>query len=461
MPGAGPPPAPLPRRPLAGPPARRSGAAPSWAAARAAIERAVARGARTLNEAEAKEVLIAAGVPTVRTRRVGADPAEARAAAEALAADGVRRFALKILSDDLVHKSDAGGVMLDIEGAPAVEAAAGRMLAEVRERAPGARLCGLSVQEMLRKPDAHELICGLSDDPVFGPAVLFGRGGTAVEVVNDKALGLPPLDMALADDLIGATRVSRKMAGYRRHPAADRAAVAAVLVRLSEIARALPMITELDINPLLADEHGAVALDARITVSHGRMTIPAPNPRFAIHPYPDELVGEIALKDGARVPCRPVRPEDADLYARFFEGIDPEDLRLRFFSTIRKVPPATIASLTQIDYARAMAFVALDPGDGSIIGSARLVADASLERAEYAVQVRSDQKGRGLGRALMRRLVEHAERVGIREIWGEVLRENRAMLGLNTALGFEREVDHEEGIVHVRLAVAKAAERAA
>jgi acetyltransferase len=378
-----------------------------------------------------------------------------------MAGDGVKRFALKILSDDIVHKSDAGGVILDIESADGVEAAAARMLEEVRASAPEARIDGLSVQEMLRKPDAHELICGLSDDPIFGPAVLFGRGGTAVEVVNDKALGLPPLDMALADDLIGATRVSRLMAGYRRRPAADRAAVAGVLVRLSEIARALPMITELDINPLLADEHGAVALDARITVSRARMETPAPNPRFAIHPYPDELVGEIALKDGARVPCRPVRPEDAPLYEAFFEKIDPEDLRLRFFSTIRKVPPKMIATLTQIDYARAIAFVALDPEDGSILGAARLQAGADVEKAEYAVQVRSDQKGRGLGRALMERLVEHARRNGIREIWGEVLRENRAMLALNTALGFEREVDHEEGIVHVRLPVDGQATRAA
>ncbi|MEO1776568.1 MAG: bifunctional acetate--CoA ligase family protein/GNAT family N-acetyltransferase [Pseudomonadota bacterium] len=432
------------------PPSQPAGMVPDWAAARRPIEAAAARGTRLLNEAEAKAVLAAAGIPTVRTAPA-ATPEEARLLAEGMAAEGIRRFALKILSDDIPHKSDYGGVVLDIEGPEEMEAAATRMLAEVARRAPHARISGLSVQEMRRVKNAHELICGISDDPVFGPAILFGRGGTAVEVVNDKALGLPPLDMALAEDLIDATRISRLLAGYRQRAAANRHAIASVLVRLAEMARALPMITELDINPLLADEHGAVALDARIVISRSRMDAPVPNPRLAIRPYPVELEGMLSLRDGSAVFCRPVKPEDAGLFEEFFASADPRDLRMRFFSTMRTVPPAMIASLTQIDYARAIAFMAIDPTDGRMMGIGRLAIDANMERAEYAIMVRSDLQGLGLGYALMNRLIDYGHETGLSEIWGDILSENAGMLRMVQKLGFTLHPDREEGIVHVSL----------
>ncbi|MEO0821911.1 MAG: bifunctional acetate--CoA ligase family protein/GNAT family N-acetyltransferase [Pseudomonadota bacterium] len=432
------------------PPSLPEGMAPDWAAARAAIEAAAARGARRLNEAEAKAVISAAGIPTVRTL-VAATPAEARAAAETLAGDGAPRFALKALSDDFVHKSDVGGVILDLADPAAVEAAAERMLAQIAERAPAARISGLSVQEMLRRPTAHELLCGISEDPVFGPTIVFGAGGLAVEVVNDIALGLPPLDLALARDLIAQTRVSRLLAGYRTRPAADLDAIAAVLLRLAEIARALPMIRELDINPLLADDRGAIALDARVVISPSRMDETAPNHRLAIRPYPVELEGSLTLRDGSRVFCRPIRPEDAPIYRDFFARIDTEDMRLRFFTPMRQVPERLIATLTQIDYARAMAFLAFDPEDDALMGVARLAADADGETAEYGILVRSDLKGRGVGRALMNRLIAHGRAVGLREIWGEVLAENTGMLHMAEGLGFRSAPNFEEGLVHVTL----------
>jgi acetyltransferase len=329
------------------------------------------------------------------------------------------------------------------------------MLAEVAARAPEARITGVSVQEMVRRPDAHELIAGIAEDPQFGPAILFGAGGVSVEVVDDKALGLPPLDMALAEDLIGQTRISRLLAGYRRRPAADRGAIAATLVRLSEIARALPMIRELDINPLLADETGVIAVDARIVVAPDRLDEPAPNRRLAIRPYPVELEGRLRLPDGSEVICRPIRPEDAALYPPAFEKMAPEDLRLRLFAPVAQAPMALVARLTQIDYARAMAFVALHPGNGALMGVARMTADPDMTNAEYGVLVRSDLKGRGIGWALMTRLIEHARAEGIAELWGDVLPENRGMLKMARELGFRVEPKPDEGLVRVRLDLSK------
>ncbi|MCL5777701.1 GNAT family N-acetyltransferase [Limibaculum sp. FT325] len=432
------------------PPALAPDARPDWEAARRTIRAAAARGTARLNEAEAKAVLAAAGIPCVRTLTADG-PDGAQRAATRLAADGVARFALKVLSDDIAHKSDAGGVILDLDSPASVGAAAARMLAEVAARAPGARVTGVTVQEMLRRRHAHELIAGLAEDAAFGPAILFGAGGLAVELVDDKALALPPLDALLAQDLIGRTRIARLLDGYPGRPAADRAAIAQVLIRLGEVACALPMITTLEINPLIADASGVVALDARILIDPGRLDEAAPNPRLAIRPYPAEWEGELALADGSTALCRPVRPEDAPLYLEAFERMDPDDLRLRFFAPIGRPSMAMLAQLTQIDYARAMAFVALDPGTGGLLGVSRLAADPDLARAEYSVLVRSDLKGKGLGWALMTRLIDYARASGIGELYGEVLPENRTMLRMCAELGFRAEPRPAEGTVHVAL----------
>ncbi|MEM8751492.1 MAG: bifunctional acetate--CoA ligase family protein/GNAT family N-acetyltransferase [Pseudomonadota bacterium] len=424
------------------------------AAARAAIGEAMREGRTLLTEPEAKAVLAAYGVPTVPCGVVQ-DPEEAAAATADLLAQGAERVVLKILSRDVSHKSDVGGVRLDIASASAARAAAAQMLADVAAAAPGARIDGLVLQPMIRRPGAHETILGLSEDPTFGPVVLFGAGGVSVEVAKDKTVSLPPLDAALAGDMIDRTRIGDLMAGYRDRPAANREAVIDALIRISRLAAELPEVSELDVNPLLVDADGAIALDARIVVRAG-----AAWRAMAIRPYPAEWDREEPFGDGA-IRLRPIRPADEALYPAFIERLTPEDLRMRFFGAVSNPTRGQIARLTQIDYARAMAFVALSPEDGALLGVARLAADPDREAAEFAILVRSDRQGEGLGRALMARLIDYARADGIGALWGDVLFENRGMRRLCERLGFETERAAEDRAVRYRLPLGRAAERRA
>ena len=215
---------------------------------------------------------------------------------------------------------------------------------------------------MILRPKARELIAGIADDPTFGPVIVFGRGGTAVEVISDKALALPPLDLKLARELIARTRVSRVLKAYRDVPAADENAIALVLVKLAQLAADLPEVRELDLNPMLADETGVIAVDARVAVAPVETARrgPSGHPRFAIRPYPKEWERHTTLRDGTGILVRPVRPEDEPLYGPFFAAVTPQDLRLRFFAPVKEFGHAFIARFTQIDYARAMAFIAIE-----------------------------------------------------------------------------------------------------
>jgi acetyltransferase len=254
-----------------------------------------------------------------------------------------------------------------------------------------------------------------------------------VEAIGDKAIGLPPLDLKLARDLMERTRVYKLLQGYRSVPGADLDAVALTLVRISQLIVDVSEVAELDINPLLADEKGVLALDARIIVQPpkaGRDT------RFAIRPYPKQWEKRVTLKDGRMVFLRPIRPEDEKLYGAFMGKTSAEDIYHRFFSVMKDCPRDFIASLTQIDYARAMAFVALDVESGELLGVSRLAADPDYIRAEYAVLVRSDRQNEGIGWALMRQLVDYARAEAIGELWGEVMCDNAAMLKMCKDLGF-------------------------
>jgi acetyltransferase len=306
---------------------------------------------------------------------------------------------------------------------------------------------------MIRRPKSRELIAGFADDPTFGPVILFGRGGTAVEAIDDKALALPPLDMKLAGRLISRTRVSRVLKGYRNVPAADERTVRAALVRLAQLAADLPELRELDINPLLADADGVLALDARARIAPVAGPARAGHPRFAIRPYPREWERTVELPDGASVHLRPVRPEDEGLMEELLNSIRPEDLRLRFLAPV-KVTHAFLARLVQLDYGRAIAFLALDANEGTPLGVVRLHADADHRTGEYGVLVRSDLKGRGLGGELMRLVLEWAKADGLETVEGYVLRENRTMLGMCRSLGFEMAADPDDArVMHVRLAI--------
>jgi acetyltransferase len=410
--------------------------------ARALVRAALARGRETgrylLADPETKAILAAYGIPVVATR-AAATPDEAVAMAQEIGYP----VAVKILSPDVAQKSDVGGVSLDLDTPDAVRAATERMR----------RLDGFIVQAMARNPQAHELIAGAATDAVFGPVILFGQGGLAVEAVADHAVALPPLNTVLAHDLIGRTRVARQLAGYRNHPAADLDAIAAVLVQVSKLVADVPEIVELDINPLLADARGALVLDARMRIAMADRAGSTLD-RLAIRPYPAELEETVDWQ-GGRLLLRPIRPEDGAAHVAFFNALTPDDVRYRMFVRVRELQPAQLARFTQIDYDREMAFIATRTGpDGhpETLGVGRVVADPDNMSAEFAVTVRSDLKGKGLGIMLMHKLIAYCRARGTREIVGEALPQNAPVIGLVKKLGFiVGPVDEDEGVRKFRL----------
>jgi acetyltransferase len=392
-----------------------------------------------LSEVEAKALLSAYGVPVVRTETADDPDGVAELAADMLKTD--KACVIKILSDDISHKSDVGGVELAIKSAGEAREAARTMLEKVRNLRPQARIRGFTVQPMVARPHAHELIIGMSEDQTVGPLMMFGAGGTAVEAIADTANALPPLDMKLARKLMQETRIHRLLEGYRDQPRVDFSAIALVLVRVSYLVAAHEEIRELDINPLLADENGCVALDARV-----RIADPAVTPRrpMAVRPYPVEWEEEIEVSGVGRVIVRPIRPEDEALYAMFFSKLSPDDVRMRFFTAKPDLSFKFLARLTQIDYAREMAFVAIAAETGELMGVSRLIADPDYTRAEYGVLVRSDLKSKGLGWQLMEHLIKYAQCEGLEELQGEVLASNTTMLRMCGELGFHIEMDEAD-----------------
>ena len=429
------------------PPLGQAGPALDMAALRAPIDTALAEGREWLSEPEAKALLVACGVPVVATRVVAPAADAVVAAAQAVGYPVV----VKLLSPQITHKSDVGGVALNLEHEAAVREAVAAISQRVSQLRPDARLQGFTVQAMVRRPRALELIVGTSLDPLFGPVLLFGAGGTAVEVLADRALALPPLNRPLAHALIRRTRIARLLDGWRDVPAADTAAVERVLVALSELLAVEPRITEIDINPLLADAQGVIALDARVRVD---ASAPGGAQRFAIVPYPVQLVERQAWEHGT-LTLRPIRPEDEGQHRAFLERIAPEDLRLRIFYTRRSIERSELARLTQIDYEREMAIVATAPaasGAEETLAVARATCDPDNESAEFGVLVRSDLKGHGLGRRVMAKLIAHLRERGTRELVGTVMAENTGMLALARRLGFEvLPLQAEDGVFPIRL----------
>ena len=434
---------------MATPPSMPQDFVPDIAAVRPVID-GVLRDQRTwLDPIEMSRVFAAYGI-SITPATLAPSAAEAVAAAKSYLAAGTP-VVLKIQSPDIVHKSEVGGVRLNLTSERAVHEAAADILDRARAEKPGARISGVTVFPMIVRPKARELIVGVADDPTFGPVIVFGQGGTAVEVISDKALALPPLDIALARRLIARTRVARILKAYRNVPAADERAIELLLVKLAQLVADFPEIREIDLNPVLADETGVIAVDARVSVAPVERPRggPSGHPRFAIRPYPKEWERHATLRDGTALLMRPVRPEDERLYGPFLAAVSREDLRLRFFAPVKDFSHAFIARFTQIDYARAMAFLAIDEASGEMLGVVRLHADAAYERGEYAVLVRSDLKSHGLGWLLMQMIIDYARAEGIRVIEGQVLRENTTMLNMCRELGFEIASDPEEPDVQV------------
>ena len=405
---------------------------PDTEAARAIVAKALAEGRRALSGPESKALLEAYRIPVARTR-AAASAEEAARAAQAIGFPVV----MKIDSPDVTHKSDVGGVRLALADAQAVRAAYEDIVATVRARRPEARITGVTVETMVARPHGRELMIGVLRDSIFGPAIAFGAGGIAVEVLRDRVIALPPLNAILVEDMIRGTRVGKMLGEFRHLPAVDRKALEAVLLRVSEMACALPELEELDVNPLIADESGSIAVDARIVLrpAVGQRTRYA---HLAIHPYPEEMETMARLPGGEWVKIRPIRPEDATMEQAFVEGLSSETCRLRFQSSLRSLTPAMLARFTQIDYDREMALVAVleEAGGEREIAVCRYITLPDGESCEYAIVIADAWQGKGLGRLLMTALIDVARSRGLKTMIGWVLASNAPMLRLDAELGF-------------------------
>lgn len=429
--------------------------APDRAAVRAVIDALRAEGRLGFTEAEALRILEAYGLPAVPGQAVP-DVDAAIAAAMRLGFPVV----LKVLSPDLPRKTEVGGVVLGLKDVAGLRAAAAAMVAQVRAARPQARIDGFLVQRQAGATGPlrpHELRLRLGDDPMFGPWIGYGRGGTASDFEPDVAFDLPPLNRTLALALIRRTRGVRLLEGFRDHAPVDLTLLADALVRLSQIAIDFPEIEGLIVNPLLADGKGLLALDAS-----GGLRPPGQRSMLSVPPYPAELAREWTARDGRLLLVRPIRPEDAAAHAEAFRNLAPEDVRWRFFSQIKELPPAQLARMTQIDYDREMAFVAVDSsGEGPprTVGVARLIrepggAPGDPAVGEFAVVTLPGWKGQGLARHLMERLLEWGRGQGLEQVVGQVLADNQPMLGFVRSLGFTlRRSPEDDEVMEARLAL--------
>lgn len=373
--------------------------------ARGLIRQALDDRREWLDPAEVAAFLACYNIPFARTQAVP----DAKSAADA-ARQMNAPVALKIRSRDVVHKSDVGGVALNLTSPAEVAAAAARMNEKILQALPKARLEGFIVQEMIHRPSAYELIAGVSTDPTFGPVILFGQGGTAVEIVRDKSLELPPLNRPLARAQIERTRIAALLKGYRDRPAADIDGVVGVLVQLSQIVADHGEVTEIDINPLLCDARGVIAVDCRIRV---RASDVSAQSRLAIRPYPERLETEIRTPEGQVYKVRPIKPEDEPALRRFAEEVDTQDLWHGFFAPLRDRTHETAARLSQIDYDREMTLVAWEAD--RVAGLVRSLADADRDASECAVIIRRDLRQKGMAKQLLQALLSTIAILGIRK----------------------------------------------
>ncbi|MDE2578197.1 MAG: bifunctional acetate--CoA ligase family protein/GNAT family N-acetyltransferase [Hyphomicrobiales bacterium] len=428
---------------------------PDVARARAVVRQALDRGHKWLAPVEITMLLDAYDIP-VAPARFARSPEEAAELARLFIARA-GACVIKIASRDIEHKSDVGGVALELRTPDVAAEAAREMMARIARERPDAKVEGVTVHPMIKRPHGRELFAGLADDATFGPVVVFGRGGKAVEVIEDRALALPPLDLSLAHDMIARTRVRRILRPYRDVKSADVDAVALTLVKLSQLAADVPEVRTVDLNPLLADDQGVMVVDARISVEADPRQRPGhSNRRFAVAPYPKDEEREVVLKNGKRIFVRPVRPEDEETYKDFFEHVPPNDLRLRFFAPVKAFTHAFLARLTQIDYARAYVLAAFDVETKRMLGGVRLMMNADLTEGEYAILVGSEARGTGLGWILMTLMIEHGRAQGLHKIEGQVLTENGPMLKMCRALGFTvRDSREEPGVSIVELDLSK------
>lgn len=425
-------------------PSGREEPLPDLQAAVAIRDAALAEERTLLTELESRMLLTAFRVPVPRS-----EVAKAREEAVALARDIGFPVALKIHSRDVAHKSDVGGVRLNLQNGAMVASAFDDMMRHVRELRPQARIDGAVVQPMLRFAHAREVLVGVASDAVFGPVISFGAGGVAVEAVRDTAVALPPLNGELARELMSRTRVHRLLGAYRDVPAADLEALAGLIAAVSRLVSVLPWVKELDLNPVLAHPGGAVVADARVAIDARQPARAAPRyPHMAIHPYPAELEEELALEDGTRLRLRPMRPDDVAREGRFFDSLSERSRYQRFMQHLPKLPPGMLARFTQLDYDRELALVAMRDDDFVAVG--RYAPNADGRTAEFALVVGDAWQGKGLGRRLLERLCNCARAAGYEALYGHILEANHDMLDLARRLGFAEEARGGSEVTVVR-----------
>jgi acetyltransferase len=406
---------------------------PDVESARMIIEGAMLEHRKVLSEMESKALLSTFHIPVARTM-VAHSPSEALLIAQQLGFP----VAMKINSPDISHKSDAGGVVLNLNNAHEVRAAYQHIIDNVQHSRPNAKVDGISIEPMIVKPGGREVMIGVTTDPVFGPVITFGAGGTAVEIMGDRAVALPPLNSFLVKDLIQGTHIAKMLGAFRNMAPANMEALEDVLLRVSEMVCELPLLKEMDINPLILDENGALAADARVIVEY-RQPGSDRYAHMAIYPYPMHLVSQWQLADGTDITIRPIRPEDAILVKRFVHDLSDETKYFRFMNSVQELTEEMLARLTQIDYSREMALIAVvEETDGSEVelGVARYAINPDGKTCEFALVVADKITGKGLGQKLMVSMMEAARSKGLAIIEGEVLSQNHNMLKLMTRLGF-------------------------
>jgi acetyltransferase len=416
---------------------------PDREGARLIIEAVLTEQRRVLTEPESMAVLNAFRIPTVRNG-IARSGNESLVVAESIGFP----IAMKVLSTDISHKSDVGGVRLNINSAQEVRGAYRQLIDDVKRHVPDADVSAVTIEKMYRSPNGRELMIGVIRDPVFGPVISFGSGGTTVEVMGDSAVSLPPLNRRLAIDLINRTKVSKMLGKFRQMPAVDIDQLVSVLLNVSAMACELPWLQEMDINPLIIDENGLVAVDARIVVDY-----PTPSTdryhHLAIHPYPTHFVKKIQLNDGTDITIRPIRPEDAEMEAKFVRELSNEAKYFRFMNSFHELSQEMLVRFTQIDYHNEMALIAVktDSQGEEQIGVARYSTNVDKTSCEFALVVSDKWQSRGIAHHLMKDLMEIARDRNLKTMEGQVLRENSKMLELVASLGFQVRNDAEDNTI--------------
>jgi len=416
---------------------------PDVEGARMLIETVLSERRKVLSEMESKALLAAFRIPVASTV-IARSPGEALLLAQQLGFP----VAMKVNSPDITHKSDAGGVKLNLINASAVRTAYQDIISEVKKNRPTAHIDGIAIQPMVVKPNGRELMVGVTSDPVFGPVITFGAGGTTVEVLGDRAVALPPLNSFLVRELIAGTRTSKLPGAFRHMPPIQMEALESLLLRVSEMVCELPWLKEMDINPLIVDENGALAADARVMVDFA----PVSGDRYAhmaIYPYPSHLVAEWQLPDGTEITIRPIRPEDAEMVQEFVRGLSEEAKYFRFMNTLQELSQTMLARFTQIDYDREMALIAVTEESGKEveIGVSRYAINPDGESCEFALVVNDQWQHKAIGHKLMGSLMDAARDRGLKTMEGEILASNHNMLKLVATLGFSIATSEEDSAI--------------